>query len=111
MSCGIVCNLIMYVGHARRFRWGCSRPTFTTSSMCAPAMLCIGPAEVATSKPPETTCVLLGHAQQGRVTADRKGKAAAATSASPELLVHVPGVSKNEHEQSVIKFVIVISKR
>jgi hypothetical protein len=56
-------------------------------------MLCIKPAEVPTSKSPEITRVLPGHVDQGRVTAERKGKAAASTFVSPELLVHVPGVS------------------
>jgi hypothetical protein len=83
----------------------CSGSTFTTSPMCAPGMLCIGPAEVPTSKLSEAACVLPGHVEQGRVTANRKGKAAASTFASLELLVHVPGVSQNEHKESVFKFV------
>jgi hypothetical protein len=71
----------------------CSWSTFTTSSMCASGMLCIGPPDVPTIRPLKISCVLRGHVEQGKVTAENKGKAVASTCASPELLVHVPGVS------------------
>jgi hypothetical protein len=56
-------------------------------------MLYIGPPDVPTIRSPKISCVLRGHVEQGKVTAENKGKAAASTCASPELLVHVPGVS------------------
>jgi hypothetical protein len=52
--------------------------------MCAPGMLCISSAEVAGSKSHEICCVLPGHVEEGRVTAEIEGKAVASTLASPE---------------------------
>jgi hypothetical protein len=74
--------------------------------MSDPGVVCIGPSDGSIIRSTEISCVSPGQTTEARVTAESKGKAAASSYPSQDLLVHVPGVSSNVATHCNISFVM-----